>query len=361
MARSISFIRNPRPASSSWSRRLALSASIFVIVTVLLTGIGLAIDRARHAPVVPLPPSAEGLEPVDPSTQPLVVDPGWLVDRRADSTNPPLIIDLSSRTQYETGHIPGAVHGWWQDGMELHAPAYGQLISDRTGPMARQRWLQSLGVARQRTVVAYDNTGGRDAARFVWTLRFLGMDDASVLDGGLAAWRRFGLPVTATETEPPEVDVISPGQDLAWLMATDELADRLGDPSLTVVDIRSEDELTDDLNGTIRTGRLPRAISLPWTSLYRADGVQLRSSAQLHEIFAAAGLAPEDEIVLYGQFGIDTGRVWLALAAAGYERVRIYDDGWVYWSSREELPIDPLPDDTVIYARKDTPSRRQLH
>lgn len=360
MARSISFIRNPRPASSSWSRRLALSASIFVIVTSLLTGIGLVIDRVRHEPVAPLLPSAKGLEPVDPSTQPRVVEPGWLVDRRADTTNPPLIIDLSSRTQYETGHIPGAIHGWWQDGMELHAPTYGQLISDRAGPMARQRWLQSLGVTRDRSIVVYDSTGGRDAARLVWILGFMGIGDASVLDGGLAAWKRFGLPVTATETAPPNVDVINSGRDLTWLMATDELADRLGDPALSIVDIRSDAELEDDLNGTIRTGRLPRAISLPWTSLYRADGVQLRSSAELREIFTTAGLAPEDEIVLYGRFGIDTGRVWLALAAAGYERVRIYDDGWAYWSAREDLPIDPLPDDTVIYASTGGPYRREL-
>jgi len=350
MVRSISFIPNRQPASSAWSRRLAMSASAFVIVTALLTGIGLVIDRVRHEPVVPLPPSAGGLEQVDPSTQPLVIDPGWLVDRRANATDPPLIIDLSSRTQYETGHIPGAIHGWWQDGMELHAPVYGRLISDRSGPMARQRWLQTLGVTRDRSVVVYDDTGGRAAARLVWILEYMGIDDASVLDGGLAAWKRFGLPVTSAETVPSPVDVISADRDLSRLMATDELIDRLGDPSLSIVDVRGDAELADDLNGTIRTGRLPRAIALPWTSLYRDDGVQLRSSAQLREIFTAAGLALEDEIVLYGQFGIDTGRVWLALAAAGYERVRIYDDGWAYWSSRDELPIEPLPDDTVIYA-----------
>jgi thiosulfate/3-mercaptopyruvate sulfurtransferase len=300
------------------------------------------------------------LDGTDTSVQSLIVDPGWLVDRRSDPVDPPLIVDLSSRTQYETEHIPGAVHGWWQDGMELHAPSYGELLSDRTGPLARQRWLQSLGITRDATIVVYDDSGGRDAARLVWMLGFMGIDSASVLNGGLAAWKSFGLPVTSTETSPPDVEIISPGQDLAWLLATDELARRLGDPSLTIVDIRSDAETRDDLNDTIRIGRLPRSISLPWTSLYEDDGVRMRSLDQLTAIFTAAGLAPEDEILLYGRFGMDTGRVWLALAAAGYSRVRIYDEGWVYWASRDDLPIDPLPDDTVIYASTGGSSRRDL-
>ncbi len=327
-----------------------MSAGVFLIATVFLGGAGLAIDRWRHRPVDPLLPSASMLERVDTLTQPLIVDPGWLVDRRSDPANPPLIIDLSSRTQYETEHIPGAVHGWWQDGMELHAPSYGELLSDRTGPLARQRWLQSLGITRDSTIVVYDSTGGRDAARLVWALGFMGIRSASVLNGGLAAWKSFGLPVTAAETVAPNVEVISEGQDLAWLIATDELARRLGDASLTIVDIRSDAETRDDLNDTIRIGRLPESRSLPWTNLYEADGVRLRSLDELSAIFTAAGLAPEDEIVLYGQFGMDTGRVWFALAAAGYSRVRIYDEGWVYWASRQDLPVDPLEDDDVIYA-----------
>lgn len=360
MDRWIAFRPTTRLALPSWRCRLRFSASVLAISSILLSGTGIAIERIRHTPVAPLAPSAGLLEGTDTSTQTLIVDPGWLVDRRADPANPPLIIDLSTRGHYETGHIPGAIHGWWQDGIELHAPNYGELISDRTGPLARQRWLQSLGVIRDATIVVYDSSGGRDAARFVWMLGFMGIDTASVLNGGLAGWKSFGLPVTPAETTPADVDIISPGQDLAWLLATDELARRLGDPSLTIVDIRSEAETNDDLNDTIRTGRIPRSIALPWTSLYEDDGVRLRPPDQLAAIVTDAGLAPKDEILLYGRFGIDTGRVWLALAATGFSRVRIYDDGWVHWASRDDLPIDPPPDDTVIYASNGRPSRRDL-
>jgi thiosulfate/3-mercaptopyruvate sulfurtransferase len=313
------------------------------------------IDRVRHDPVSPLVPSAGLLTAPVTGALPLIVDPGWLVDQRADPVSPPLIVDLSSRTQYETEHIPGAIHAWWQDGMDLHAPAYGQLLSDRTGPSARQRWLQSLGITRGTTVVAYDDSGGRDAARLAWMLRYMNNDGAAVLNGGLAAWKSFGLPVTSAPTQPPDVELIDADRDLSWLIATDELERRLGDPSLTIVDIRSDEEAASDLNGTIRSGRIPRSVPLPWTSLMEADGARIKPPEQLAASFRAAGLAPEDEIALYGLFGMDTGRVWTALAAAGFPNARVYDGGWAYWASVPELPIEPLPDDTVIYARRAIP------
>lgn len=360
MARHISFIPASRPALPSWRRRLATASSLLIISAMLLGAIGVAIDRVRHTAITPPAPPATMLDGTDASTQTLIVDPGWLVDRRADAENPPLVIDLSNQTQYETEHIPGAIHGWWQDGMELHAPSYGELISDRTEPLARQRWLQSLGTSRDSTIVAYDSTGGRHAARLVWMLGFMGIDDASVLNGGLAAWKSFGLPVSSTNVAAPDVEIISPGQDLDWLLATDELVRRLGDPSLTIVDIRSDAEARDDLNDTIRIGRIPRSLSLPWTSLYDAKGVRLRPLDEISVIVAGAGLAPGDEILLYGQFGIDTGGVWLALAAAGYSGVRIYDEGWATWASRPEHPIDPLPEDSVIYASAPCPLRKGM-
>lgn len=350
MTRRLSLLPRPQPALPSWQRRLATSASVVLVASILLGGTGLAIDRIRHTPIVPLMPSAGLLDGTNTSTQTLLVDPGWLVDRRSDAATPPLIIDLSNRTQYETEHIPGAIHGWWQDGMELHAPGYGELVSDRTGPLARQRWMQSLGITRESAIVAYDDAGGRDAARLVWMLGFIGIDNASVLNGGLAAWKSFGLPVSSVNTAAPDVEVVSPGQDLDRLIATDELVRRLGDPALTIVDVRSEAETRDDLNDTIRIGRIPRSRALPWTSLYAADGIRIRPLDDITAILAAAGLAPEDEIVLYGRFGIDTGRVWLALSAAGYSHVRIYDEGWVTWAASPDLPIDPVPDQTVIYA-----------
>src|SRR5215210_3932996 len=53
----------------------------------------------------------------DPAS-PLLVDATWLT---AHAANPHLrILDLSAIATYRRGHVPGAVHAWWQDTMDRY-------------------------------------------------------------------------------------------------------------------------------------------------------------------------------------------------------------------------------------------------
>ena len=47
--------------------------------------------------------------------------------------------------------------------------------------------MATLGISDQSRVIAYDDDGGRIAARLVWLLRVTG-HAASLLDGGIEAW-----------------------------------------------------------------------------------------------------------------------------------------------------------------------------
>ena len=125
------------------------------------------------------------------------------------------------------------------------------------------------------------------------------------------------------------------------VIATAELASRLDNPALSLVDIRTPAERADSLNDTIRTGAIPSSIPIPWSQLILDQSGQLRSNDDLRAIFAGAGISPDQEVVLYGQFGSDTGLVWLALRLAGYGTIRVYDEGWALWASRPDLPITP--------------------
>jgi len=72
-------------------------------------------------------------------------------------------------------------------------------------------------------VVAYDASGGMSAARAWWLLRWAGLTDVRLLDGGLAAWRDAGLATEAGAVEPEPGDVVLTPGGLATIEA-DEAA-----------------------------------------------------------------------------------------------------------------------------------------
>ncbi len=330
-----------QPALPSWRRRLLVSLSVIVFVTLAAGGTGFLAQRL-DAPgsvnaVAPQPAPAHSTT----SRMPLVVDPGWLNAQPTTSESPLILIDLSDADVYDAGHIPGAIHAWWQDGMDRNAATYGQVLSPNPDPTGPREWFRSLGIDASARVVVYDNQHGLDASRFVWLMAFVGLEQGAVLNGGLASWKGAGLPVSNESAKPTANTNLHNEIILHMLIGTPELASRLEDPALTIIDIRTPDTRAETLNDTIRPGSIPSSMSIPWTELVIDGSGQVRPTAELQAMFARAGLEPGDDIVVYGQFGKDTGLVWLALRLTGYEKIRVYDEGWARWASQADLPIAP--------------------
>ena len=350
---------NPIPpgASVSVMSRIIQVALCFVLIGAITGGLGWSLARART------PDPARAVQPGNVSAMtnangiPYVVNPEWVVERMAADDPKLVIVDLSPIAAYNQEHVPGAVHGWWQDGTDQNRPTFGQRLTDEASPDDRERWFQSLGIGPESTVVVYDNNHDRDAARMVWLLSYSGVPNATVLSGGIGAWKGALLETTSVSTTPGEGATIpvQPADEI--IMTTDELARRLGDPSLVIIDGRTESERQDTLNDTILVGQIPGAIPVQWPVLMGNSGAVLRSTADLEAIFSQIGLAKGQEIVVYGRFGTESGLLWLALTSAGYTNVRIYDAGWSYWAARGDLPIEVDPDAPNIYASSARTSR----
>ncbi|MDQ2625195.1 MAG: rhodanese-like domain-containing protein, partial [Actinomycetota bacterium] len=110
------------------------------------------------------------------------------------------------REAYGAGHLPGAVYVSLEDELSRHGePADGRHPVPHLAELeaAARRW----GLRNGQPVIVYDDGPGLAAARAWWLLRWAGVEDVTLLDGGLAAWRAAGraLEEGVADVEPGDV------------------------------------------------------------------------------------------------------------------------------------------------------------
>jgi len=216
------------------------------------------------------------------------------------------------RELYLAGHVPGASFlDVDRDLSDLSVPDAGRhpLPSVERFAAAAGR----AGIGDGVFVVAYGSLGG--AERLWWLLRHFGHDTCAVLAGGIDAWGGL-LRGGDEEAEPVRFVPRERGGDT---ISPEEIARRLADPALALVDARPAHRWRGEPNEIDDpAGRIPGAESAPWTE-------------PLPDL-------PAGELVAYCGSGITAcvtlHRAWLA----GREG-RLYPGSWSDWSQRG-LPLE---------------------
>jgi thiosulfate/3-mercaptopyruvate sulfurtransferase len=137
---------------------------------------------------------------------------------------------------------------------------------------------------------------------------------------------------------------VAPGR--APLIRTPELAARLRDPALLIVDCRSDLLRPEWGLAQYRAGHVPGAV---FARLETALSGPLTPDSGRHPLpspaaFAATlggwGFTPESEVVAYDQgSGMYAARLWWMLRARGHQRVRVLEGGFAAWQAAE-LPTE---------------------
>jgi 3-mercaptopyruvate sulfurtransferase SseA len=116
-----------------------------------------------------------------------------------------------------------------------------------------------------------------------------------------------------------------------------ELRDRLGDPGLSVVDVRSLAAYNGwRRNGEPRGGHLPGAVAFPAAWLETVD------EAEIARLVATKGIRDAGEVVVYGIGTDDAAAVADRIRALGVRSVRTLDGGQAAWSVDPHLPLERL-------------------
>ncbi len=129
-------------------------------------------------------------------------------------------------------------------------------------------------------------------------------------------------------TDRPDIRTIS----------TSEIRDRLGDASLTLVDVRPLAAYNGwRLNGETRGGHIPGASAFP------IDWLRTVDEPEVARLLAGKGVASAQDVVVYGAGFDDAAALVDKLATLGVSGARVYADGFEAWAADPTLPIDRLP------------------
>ncbi len=98
------------------------------------------------------------------------------------------ILDARSQHEYAKGHLAGA--------MRVDVNDWKTLATADRGLRDRKGWSEKvgrLGISRHSQVVVYGDRLS-DTARIWWLLKYVGVENAAILDGGWRRWVKQGRP-----------------------------------------------------------------------------------------------------------------------------------------------------------------------
>lgn len=279
------------------------------------------------------------------SAQPLV-DTLWAKERLSDDKV--VFIDLRNKIDggnYETwldGHVPGSVHsdylkaGWrvGRDDVVGLLPSEGDFTT----------LAQKLGVSSDSHVVlipaGVNSTDFGSAARAYWTFKVFGHQAVSILDGGYAKWAKDfpELVEQGAGVAPASGNFVARFDDLAYVSTTG-VQSALGDETVLLLDARTEEQFIGDAKHgkALQAGHIPGAVLQSQADAYNADTNQLKSVAELSEIYADHSDKP---IISYCNTGHWAATNWFVLSEVlGRTDVKLYDGSMVEWTANSDNPL----------------------
>jgi thiosulfate/3-mercaptopyruvate sulfurtransferase len=232
--------------------------------------------------------------------------------------------------EYAAAHLPGA-HYLHLD-RDLSAP-----VSEHSGrhplpdPHVFANTLAMRGVGTGCQLIAYDQGNGVYASRLWWMARWIGLEHVAVLDGGIAAWRAAGLPLTQEVPTPVARELPVHVNADAWLTTADVDALR-GQPGHLLIDARGADRFA-GRNETIDpvAGHIPGARNHPIAGNLGVDNRFLGADTLRQRWSTVLGSLPASSLVAMCGSGVTACHNLLALEHAGLKGARLYPGSWSEW------------------------------
>ncbi|WP_435788292.1 rhodanese-like domain-containing protein [Clostridium sp.] len=255
-------------------------------------------------------------------------------------------VEEESPDYLKEGHIKGAVH-INTDSVE-EGPLWNRLYDVKL-----QKFAEDNGITTDTTVVLY-GTDSMPSFRVASILKYMGVKDVRVLNGGLLKWTTAGYELEKTSNKKSPVDSfgatvpVNKGYIVDLAEAKEIIADKDGSK---LVDIRSWEEHIGETSGYDYIDPKGRPEGSVWghagvdnSSLndYRNIDNTMRNKDEIISMWKEYGITPEQKLTFFCGTGWRAAEVLTYADVMGVKNISVYDGGWNEWSGNTGNPANPI-------------------
>ena len=247
-------------------------------------------------------------------------------------------IDGGGAQAYAAGHIPGSVHsdydkaGWrvTRNNVPFMVPTAPEL----------EKLIGDLGIDEDSHVVVVpagvNVLDFGSAARTYWTLKYVGVKNVSILDGGIAAWRAAGLPLESRDEDAVADDFHGDCRQEhsgRGRRRRDRSKGRAAQP-LSMRGLRHSSSARKRRRASQAYGHIPGALNIDSAEFYDPKTNRLKAEGRTRAI---ADTVPAGPAVSYCNTGHWAATDWFVLhELLGRKDARLYAGSMVEWTSNAQ-------------------------
>jgi thiosulfate/3-mercaptopyruvate sulfurtransferase len=341
---------------------------VVVLALMMLFAVGCAKESAPEPTTEPVEATPEATTEATPASENEVtavdartvfVSPEWVksvIDgNQAESDNYVVLEaswgDVSNSPDYNTGHIPGALH---VDIASIEGEPYWNI---KTAEEVEKAMLD-LGITSDKTVILYgaDPSGtARVAYAYIWA----GVENVKVVNGSLKAWTEAGYDLeTAVNAPTPatEFGVQVPAHPEYWVSIEDAEKRLEEDDNFKLVSIRSEAEFLGETSGYTYIDKAGEPKGAVWGKAgsdpyhmedYTHENGTYITMDEMESLWSDLDFTVENHLSFYCGTGWRASIPFLIMYENGYEDISMFDGGWYQWQMNDDLAVqvgDPNTD-----------------
>jgi thiosulfate/3-mercaptopyruvate sulfurtransferase len=279
-------------------------------------------------------------EYADPS---VLVSTDWVLEHHKDSNVRVAEVDYDPTTNYNQGHIPGAVLFDWKKDLN------DQVNRDILSKGQLEELFGSNGITKDTWVVLYGDFNNWFAAYAFWDFKYYGVEKMKLMNGGRKKWLLEDKPVSKDIPTYSGGTFTASGPDDNIRVFKEQVIQATKAEGKVLVDVRGPKEFSGEIlappeyptEHAQRGGHIPGAVNIPWAQAVNdADGT-FKGRSDLEALYGSKGVTSQHQVITYCRIGERSSHTWFVLKyLLGYPDVKNYDGSWTEWGNSVRLPIE---------------------